>query len=232
MNAGITAPAQIIIGPHAGTVAYTEQLLQKLFCTHNGCLSCVTCKSIVARQHAALAWLSPAHYRTATIGIVQETMRYVRPTDSPFFFVLPYAEQLNNTCANRLLKSIEEPLPGYHFILLAERPELLLATLRSRCVTVTLPANEVAPLPELLTYFTQPHKKNCPADFLKELEKMNLDEHESGRLFDMLVHHWTATLQKTDERLLTFLQTTLLQKPMAGSSNLFWKNLYVQTAEF
>jgi DNA polymerase-3 subunit delta' len=38
--------------------------------------------------------------------------------------------------ANALLKTIEEPRAGVHFILLAERPDRLLATIRSRCQRV------------------------------------------------------------------------------------------------
>ncbi len=35
--------------------------------------------------------------------------------------------------ANALLKTLEEPKPGVHFILTASRPDMLLSTLRSRC---------------------------------------------------------------------------------------------------
>jgi DNA polymerase-3 subunit delta' len=35
--------------------------------------------------------------------------------------------------ANALLKTLEEPRPGVHFLLLSERPERLLITIRSRC---------------------------------------------------------------------------------------------------
>lgn len=35
--------------------------------------------------------------------------------------------------ANALLKTLEEPRPGVHFVLLAERPDRLLVTIRSRC---------------------------------------------------------------------------------------------------
>jgi DNA polymerase-3 subunit delta' len=38
--------------------------------------------------------------------------------------------------ANALLKTLEEPRPGVHFILTSERPESLLPTIRSRCQRV------------------------------------------------------------------------------------------------
>lgn len=39
--------------------------------------------------------------------------------------------------ANALLKTLEEPRPGVHFILLSSRPERLLPTIRSRCQRVS-----------------------------------------------------------------------------------------------
>ena len=43
------------------------------------------------------------------------------------------AHRLNGASANMLLKTIEEPPEGTHFLLVTHRPEALLATIRSRC---------------------------------------------------------------------------------------------------
>ncbi len=43
------------------------------------------------------------------------------------------AEALNESSLNSLLKTIEEPPPGTHLLLVSERPQALKATLRSRC---------------------------------------------------------------------------------------------------
>ena len=43
------------------------------------------------------------------------------------------AHRLNGASANMLLKTIEEPPPGTHFLLVTHRPEALLQTIRSRC---------------------------------------------------------------------------------------------------
>lgn len=43
------------------------------------------------------------------------------------------AERMNTTVANKLLKTLEEPPQGTHFVLLTHRPSALLATVRSRC---------------------------------------------------------------------------------------------------
>ncbi len=43
------------------------------------------------------------------------------------------AHRLNAASANMLLKILEEPPPGTHFLLVTHRPEALLQTIRSRC---------------------------------------------------------------------------------------------------
>jgi DNA polymerase-3 subunit delta' len=56
------------------------------------------------------------------------------------FFIFPEADvsfpDFQPEAANALLKTLEEPRPGVHFILTSERPESLLPTIRSRCQRV------------------------------------------------------------------------------------------------
>lgn len=52
------------------------------------------------------------------------------------------AESMNPNAANALLKGLEEPPGSALFILVSHRPARLLATIRSRCVAVPLPAPE------------------------------------------------------------------------------------------
>lgn len=50
------------------------------------------------------------------------------------------AQAMNGIAANALLKSLEEPGEGVTFLLITERPEMLLPTIRSRCQQIELPA--------------------------------------------------------------------------------------------
>jgi DNA polymerase-3 subunit delta' len=56
------------------------------------------------------------------------------------FLIFPEADvslpEAHPEAANALLKTIEEPRAGVHFVLLAERPDRLLVTIRSRCQRV------------------------------------------------------------------------------------------------
>lgn len=50
------------------------------------------------------------------------------------------ADAMNSASANALLKTLEEPHPGTHFLLVSSRPERLAATVRSRCRKIQIPA--------------------------------------------------------------------------------------------
>ena len=48
------------------------------------------------------------------------------------------AEAMNVNAANALLKNLEEPPPNMHFLLVSDRPNMLPATIRSRCQQLAL----------------------------------------------------------------------------------------------
>lgn len=54
------------------------------------------------------------------------------------------AEAMNANAANALLKNLEEPPPGMHFLLVSHRPERLLPTILSRCRQVALAGPDAA----------------------------------------------------------------------------------------
>jgi hypothetical protein len=56
--------------------------------------------------------------------------------------VIQPAEAMNRNAANALLKTLEEPRPDAHLILISGQPSLLPATLRSRCQKLAIPAPE------------------------------------------------------------------------------------------
>jgi len=51
-------------------------------------------------------------------------------------FVVRRADELSTSAANALLKTLEEPRPDTHFVLLSSQPSRLLATIRSRSLAV------------------------------------------------------------------------------------------------
>jgi DNA polymerase-3 subunit delta' len=51
-------------------------------------------------------------------------------------FLIEGAESMNDSASNALLKTLEEPAPTTHIVLISSRPSGLLPTIRSRCQTV------------------------------------------------------------------------------------------------
>jgi DNA polymerase-3 subunit delta' len=65
-------------------------------------------------------------------------------------FVIERADAMNERAANKLLKTLEEPPPFAHLILLTARPADLLPTIYSRCQPVRFDAPQVDDLEALL----------------------------------------------------------------------------------
>ncbi len=65
-------------------------------------------------------------------GVIQWAHR-TAPPGCHRWVLVEDAHRLNEASANMLLKTLEEPPPGTHFLLVTHRPEALLPTIRSRC---------------------------------------------------------------------------------------------------
>lgn len=65
-------------------------------------------------------------------GVIQWAHRAPAPRCHRWILVED-AHRLNGASANMLLKVLEEPPPGTHFLLVTHRPEAMLQTIRSRC---------------------------------------------------------------------------------------------------
>ncbi|HKR61608.1 MAG TPA: DNA polymerase III subunit delta' C-terminal domain-containing protein [Pyrinomonadaceae bacterium] len=75
-------------------------------------------------------------------------------------FLIDGADQLNDQSANALLKTLEEPTPTAHLILITSRPAMLLPTIRSRCQQIRFSPLTTA---EIEGYLLD-HELAAPAD--------------------------------------------------------------------
>lgn len=99
-----------------------------------GCGQCDVCRRILGANHPDVRVIVPA---TAQILIeqAQEIVQLAsgRPHEAPArVVVLDEADRLNANAANCLLKTLEEPFPGNHLVLVTTAPDKLLPTIRSR----------------------------------------------------------------------------------------------------
>jgi DNA polymerase-3 subunit delta' len=106
----------------------------------------------VARDsHPDLVWVTPSGAAEMLVADIEQPV-VAAATRTPFesarrVFVIERAETMNDQAANRMLKTLEEPPPFTHLLLLADRREDVLATIASRCQPVRfdpLPAALIA----------------------------------------------------------------------------------------
>lgn len=102
--------------------------------------------------------------------------------------VIHPAEAMNTNAANALLKNLEEPPQGVLFILVSHKPQQLLPTILSRCLSFALPAPDAA---SATRWLTEQGVKN-PAEALaasgfSPLQAVQLDEQLGSEERDKLL---------------------------------------------
>jgi DNA polymerase-3 subunit delta' len=95
---------------------------------------------IARASHPDLTWVAPSGAAEMLVSDIDEPV-VSAATRTPFessrrVFVLESAQTMSEQVANRLLKTLEEPPPFVHLILLTDRPQDMLATVASRCQAV------------------------------------------------------------------------------------------------
>ena len=154
LAAGRLPHALLLAGPEGlGKMAFAQALGEALLCEsprpdHHACGHCRACRLLAAGSHPDLHVVAPAEEGKAIrVDAIRELIGFAALT--PQFggrrvLRLAPAELLNVNAANALLKTLEEPAPGSHLILVSSRPARLLPTVRSRCQTIRFAPPPVA----------------------------------------------------------------------------------------
>ena len=146
--------------PGIGKRAFAAALAQGLLCEKPvsalaACGSCAACHWFETENHPDYRILQPEiaeetddegsdkkKKRDISVAQVRSLADFINISahrGGAKVVVIQPAEAMNVNAANALLKSLEEPPPGTYFLLVADRPHLLPATIRSRCQHVSLP---------------------------------------------------------------------------------------------
>ncbi len=234
-------PALLCIGVSSKAIAFAQQYIMKALCLVDGCGECLTCKQIIQRQHHALLWLSPEKqfYSVDQIDEVLYNLSFKLDDQAKHFIVFESADLLTLNTGNRLLKILEEPPRGYHFILLAGSSQQLLPTIVSRCVICKVEGvDETTDWDDFLSLFT-PFSSCSFMDFNKKFDAVQPNEAQSRIILDTLIASWhehSMVAQKNNHEnnllitkaVLSILSKALSQQPMPGSAKLFWRNLFLE----
>lgn len=229
-------PAYLFVGSETDLKQRARSFMKEVLCQKKGCLLCVDCQLIEKQAHHAVLWFAPENrYTIESFETIGHTLSFELGEEEHFFFVFERADLFNKQCANSLLKPLEEPPRGYHFILLTSRADGILPTIRSRCLTQYFAASPSAHHP-LYSYFTEPDTARA-AEFLKELETNRVPEKDIIELLDQIAAYYYSLVRTGDEDLREYAQKqaelidqSRLSLPMPGSSKLFLKNLYLTLA--
>jgi DNA polymerase-3 subunit delta' len=148
-------PSLIFEGPSgAGKRATAIAVAQALNCVRNkaqneelrtesaesrldACGTCASCTKIARGVHPDVLIVEPGDTGTIKIEHVRDVVD--RAAYRPFegsrrVVIVDQADALVTAAQNALLKTLEEPPSSSIFILLTSRPDMLLATVRSRCI--------------------------------------------------------------------------------------------------
>ncbi|MEX2239294.1 MAG: DNA polymerase III subunit delta' [Burkholderiales bacterium] len=152
-----------------GKLQLAERFAQSLLCESANaagepCGECAGCRWFAAGNHPDFRWVEPDALarQSASGGDAEEPapgratkpsmeikVDQIRALDDflnlkshragPRVALIHPGEAMNPNAANALLKALEEPPGRAQFILVSHRPARLLATIRSRCVSVPVP---------------------------------------------------------------------------------------------
>jgi len=157
--------ALLLHGPQGvGKFELAELFAQLLLCERpqpeKPCGKCDACRWYVAGHHPDVRFVEPEALARRAPGEAEETEKPKGKPSSEIKIdqirgledfvhigshrgglrvaIVNPAEAMNAHASNALLKNLEEPPPGAVFVLVANRPARLLATVRSRCIQVAV----------------------------------------------------------------------------------------------
>jgi len=151
---GALPPSLIFAGPtHSGTRATATALAQLLNCLRptistgpddtsfgDACGECPACLKIARGVHPDVLAVEPGENGTIRVDQVREVVE--RSAFRPFegrrrVVIIDQADTMVAAAQNALLKTLEEPPSSSVFVLTTSRPDVLLPTVRSRCIRLT-----------------------------------------------------------------------------------------------
>lgn len=231
--------AQLLIGHPEELLKITHAWMQERWCPSKGCKRCTVCSLIEKHQFFNAFWFNPekGHYTQEILEPLFQVLQWTQDPGRELILVIQHADTLPASCYNSILKSIEEPPAGYHFLLFAQRLHDVAPTIRSRCLIMHCTSHSTSAPHPLVQFFTST-LYNQSSEFMQILEQTNPHEQETLDSIDWLFSYWIQQYHKAvtssanaaateAEHVIDLLAHGLQEPPMAGSSKIFWKNLFM-----
>ena len=107
------------------------------------CHQCRSCQLVKAGNHPDFYHLTtPEEKKVIPVDDIRELIQWSvlsSQLNGKKVIIIEPAEAMNLNASNSLLKTLEEPVPGTIIILVSNKKQALLATIRSRCQAVDIP---------------------------------------------------------------------------------------------
>ena len=126
-------------------LAFAKMLICKNHYTNNSkCRDCNICHLIDENYYADLKIIEPdgAFIKKEQVQMIEQELSLKSSNDTNQVYIIKYADKMNQSASNSLLKFIEEPEPGIYAILVTENKNNILPTILSRCNLITLNIEE------------------------------------------------------------------------------------------
>jgi DNA polymerase-3 subunit delta' len=146
------------IAKHMAHLALCENLTDK-----GACETCRACHMYKAKNHLDLTVISAEKAVIKVDQIRQLTRKITLSTtrNQHKVIVIENAEQMNKAAANALLKTLEEPPVNVVIILTTSEMGRLLATIKSRCIKITIPTPKFNMALQWLISLVQYSEEEC-----------------------------------------------------------------------
>lgn len=174
VESGKLSHSYILCGPvGSGKKTLAKLLAAAMQCTSQQdkpCLTCSQCRKVMNGTHPDVITVDDPTKATVQVNLARQAKEdlYIRPNEgNKKIYLFPRAQDMRRETQNALLKVVEEP-PSYGvFLFLANQPEQLLSTIRSRSVELML---SPVPRQEAKAFLQQEFPQNGEEEILRAWE--------------------------------------------------------------
>ncbi len=171
LEAGTVPPGLLFFGEEGvGKGKTAVAFLSALLCGNRGpegaCGACADCRLLSSGAHPNLLRISPGNHfiQIDEIRGLKEELALKAFSDRPRAAVICPADRMTIQAANALLKTLEEPPPSTHLVLVAHRLSQVPPTIVSRCQKVPFAALPEETVREILSGIPSLGKRHSPAE--------------------------------------------------------------------
>lgn len=154
------------IGKEKAAAAFVSALFCRSIGGGGGCGTCHDCRLLLSGSHPNFLSVSPESQNIliGDIRRLQEELSLKAFSDRPRAVVIAPADRMTIQAANALLKTLEEPPPGTHLLLVAHRISRLPPTIVSRCQKISFSPLPAADVEEILAGIPGVGDRYSPAE--------------------------------------------------------------------